>query len=262
MATVNLTINPVNDAPSATGQTVTTAEDAATALTLAGSDVEGDSLTFVVVMPPTHGSLSGSAPNLTYIPAANFAGGDSFTFVTNDGSLDSEPATVNITVSPVNDAPSASNDLATTAGSALTINVLGNDSDADGDSLTVSSVGAPSSGSATTDGATVTYTPAPGFNGVVSFAYTISDGQGGSASALVQITVTGSSPTQITMRLISNPTSNRNVRFNGTGGIGTFFLDNPAADDGDAYLQSRTFTVSAGIYTITQVTTNSTWRIS
>ena len=105
-ATVAITVTPVNDAPVANGQDVTTPEDTAKAITLTGSDLDGDSLTFSVVNSPTHGTLSGTAPNLTYTPALNYNGPDSFTFIANDGTTNSTAATVAITVTPVNDAPS------------------------------------------------------------------------------------------------------------------------------------------------------------
>ena len=63
-----------------------------------GSDADGDGLTFTVVAGPSHGTLSGAAPNLTYTPAADYNGPDSFTFKVNDGTVDSSPATVSITV--------------------------------------------------------------------------------------------------------------------------------------------------------------------
>jgi MYXO-CTERM domain-containing protein len=95
----------VNDAPVATPQSVTTAEDTAVAITLAGTDVDGDSLSFAVVTQPAHGALTGSGASLTYTPAANYNGADSFTFKANDGALDSAAATVSLTVQAVNDAP-------------------------------------------------------------------------------------------------------------------------------------------------------------
>jgi hypothetical protein len=106
-ASATITILAVNDAPVADAQNVTTAEDTAKAITLAGSDADGDSLTYVVVTPPAHGTLSGTAPNLTYTPSGNYNGPDSFTFQVNDGTEDSATATVSITVSAVNDAPVA-----------------------------------------------------------------------------------------------------------------------------------------------------------
>ncbi|HWQ91074.1 MAG TPA: Ig-like domain-containing protein, partial [Clostridia bacterium] len=94
-----------NSAPTALAATLATAEDQALALTLAGTDADLDPLAFQVVSSPTHGTLTGAPPNLTYQPAANYFGQDSFTFRANDGSLDSAPATVSINVSPVNDPP-------------------------------------------------------------------------------------------------------------------------------------------------------------
>src|SRR5205085_12092377 len=67
------------------------------------SDVDSDPLTFIVVTQPQHGSLSGAAPNVTYTPAPNYNGPDSFTFGVNDGQANSSAATVSITVTPVND---------------------------------------------------------------------------------------------------------------------------------------------------------------
>jgi hypothetical protein len=106
-ATVSITVTPVNDAPAANAQSVTTTEDTATAITLAATDAEGDALTFSVVTPPSHGTLSGTAPNLTYTPAANYNGSDSLTFRANDGSVFGNTAVVSLAVSAVNDAPGA-----------------------------------------------------------------------------------------------------------------------------------------------------------
>src|SRR5207247_178123 len=103
--TVTLTVNAVNDAPVATAQSRTLNEDATRAIVLAGTDVDGNPLTFAIVTSPAHGVLTGTAPNVTYVPAANYNGPDSFTFQANDGQLNSSPATVTLTVTPVNDAP-------------------------------------------------------------------------------------------------------------------------------------------------------------
>ena len=96
---------PPNRAPVADAQSVTTAEDTAAPITLTGSDPDGDSLAYEVVDAPAHGTLTGTAPALTYTPDADYDGPDSFTFTVSDGSLTSAPATVSITVTPVPDAP-------------------------------------------------------------------------------------------------------------------------------------------------------------
>ncbi len=95
---------PPNTAPTASAQSVSANEDIAKTITLSASDAEADPLTYTV-NNPSNGTLSGTAPNLTYTPDANFNGSDSFTFKVNDGSLDSNVATVTITVAAVNDAP-------------------------------------------------------------------------------------------------------------------------------------------------------------
>ncbi|HKB14235.1 MAG TPA: MBG domain-containing protein, partial [Vicinamibacterales bacterium] len=105
VATVSITVTHVNHAPVATAQSVAINEDVATPITLSAADIDGDALTYSVVTAPAYGTLSGTAPNLIYTPAANYNGGDSFTFKANDGTVDSAPATVSITVTGVNDAP-------------------------------------------------------------------------------------------------------------------------------------------------------------
>jgi hypothetical protein len=96
-----LTVNAVNDSPVADAIEVETVEDTPVEITLTGSDIEGDGLTFSVVEGPLNGTLSG---DLIYTPDADYNGADSFTFSASDGSL-SDTATVSISVSPVNDAP-------------------------------------------------------------------------------------------------------------------------------------------------------------
>lgn len=95
-----------NQAPVAQSQDVTTREDTVAAIALSGSDPDGDAVAFSIVSPPAHGQLTGTAPNLVYSPDPNFTGSDSFSFQVNDSQADSPSATVNVTVTPVNDAPS------------------------------------------------------------------------------------------------------------------------------------------------------------
>src|SRR5207237_1253322 len=107
-ATVSINITPVNDAPVADSQSVTTLEDTAAVITLTGSDVEASPLSFAWLTGRRKGTLSGTTRNLTYTPSANANGADSFTFKVTDGQLDSAPATVSIKVTSVNDAPTIS----------------------------------------------------------------------------------------------------------------------------------------------------------
>jgi glucose/arabinose dehydrogenase len=192
LATVSISVTAVNDAPVAANRSVTTLEDQPQSITLSATDVDGASLTYAIVARPTHGVLNGTGANLTYTPAANYNGPDSFTFRANDGLIDSNLATVSIGVTPVNDAPVATKDSAVTRrNTAVAISVLANDSDVDGDALTVASFTAPSKGRVTvgTSAKTVTYTPSNGFIGIDTFTYTASDGHGGTATATVTVTV-------------------------------------------------------------------------
>src|SRR5438067_1880798 len=193
-ATVSITVTAVDDAPVANAQSVTTAEDTAKAITLTASDVDGDALTYSIVSGPSHGSLSGAAPNVTYTPAANYNGRDSFTFKANDGTADSAAATISITVTAVNDAPVAANDAySTNEDTALNVaaaGVLANDSDVDGDALTAVLVGAPAHGSVTLNAnGSFTYTPAANYNGSDSFTYKANDGALNSNVATVAIAI-------------------------------------------------------------------------
>ena len=84
-------VTPVNDAPVANDQSVTTAEDTAKIITLTATDEDGDPLTWTIVTIPTHGSLYGTVPVLTYRPDQNYNGSDTFTFKVNDGTVDLIP---------------------------------------------------------------------------------------------------------------------------------------------------------------------------
>lgn len=189
-ATVTLTVAAVNDAPTATSNAVTTAEETPIAITLRGSDIDSSSLSFSIISFPPDGTLSGSGANLTYTPAPNVTGTRSFTFAVSDGSLSSFTATVTITITPVNDPPQPKDDyVATDAGEALTINPLANDADIDGDALALTSVTAPAHGHADIVTGQVVYTPDADFTGVDVFDYTAADPAGLSATAHVRVGV-------------------------------------------------------------------------
>ena len=195
VATVNITVNAVNDAPVAQNQSVTTDEDMAKAIVLGATDVDGDTLSFTVVTGPSNGSLSGAAPNLTYTPVANFNGSDSFTYRANDGTADSNVATVTITVNAVNDVPVAVNDsYSTPEDTALTVavpGVLSNDTDADVNPLTAILVAGPTQGALILNAnGSFTYTPNTNYNnGPDSFTYKANDGAADSNIATVSIIV-------------------------------------------------------------------------
>lgn len=195
-ATVSITIKHVNHAPVAQDQSVATNQDTPKAITLVATDEDNDPLTYSVASQPSHGKLAGSAPDLTYTPDASYSGPDSFTFKANDGTVDSNIASVSISVNHVNHSPVAVNDSYTTdENTPLTQaapGVLSNDSDPDSDSLTAVSVRSPSNGTLTlnADGS-FTYTPDDAWHGTDSFTYKAYDGSAYSNEVTVTITITG-----------------------------------------------------------------------
>lgn len=146
---VSITVNDVNDPPVADPQSVATDEDIPLSITLTGSDEETPNVTFALETQPGNGSLSGTVPNLLYTPALNFSGNDSFTFTVNDGQQNSQPATISISVNAVNDPPVVVlpiDDQVAVEASPFNLDVSGNFSDDDGDTLTYSADGLPPSG--------------------------------------------------------------------------------------------------------------------
>lgn len=200
-ATVTITVNAVNDAPVAVNDTATTNEDTAVTVAAAGvlandTDVEGSALTAALVSNPSNGTLTLNANgSFTYTPTANFNGTDSFTYKANDGTADSNTATVTITVNAINDPPAAVNDsFSTDEDTALNVavvaGVLANDTDVEGSALTATVVANPTNGTLTLNSnGSFSYTPNADFNGSDSFTYKASDGGAFSNTATVSITV-------------------------------------------------------------------------
>ena len=186
-ATISINVVFVDHAPVADAQHVTTNEDTPVAINLTGSDVDLDPIFFSVVTTPSHGTLAGSAPSLTYTPSSLFNGSDSFTFKTNDGTLDSSVATVSITVNFVNHAPVGSAQTLTDPfNRALPITLAA--TDIDGDTLTYSNT-TPSHGTLSGTAPNLTYTPNMAFAGSDSFTFVANDGTVNSAGATISIAV-------------------------------------------------------------------------
>ncbi|HHP0594779.1 TPA: Ig-like domain-containing protein, partial [Vibrio harveyi] len=180
-ATVTVTVNPINDAPVAVNDTVTTDEDTAVTIDVLAndSDPENDTLTITAASVPTEqGTVAIVDGKLVFTPAENFNGDASISYTISDGQL-TDDATVAVTVNPVNDAPVAVNDaVSTDEDTAVTIDVLANDRDPENDQLTITNASVPAEQGtvAIIDGKLV-FTPAENFNGDATISYTISDGQ-------------------------------------------------------------------------------------
>ena len=189
-ATVTITVDPVNDPPAAIDDPATTDEDTATRIEVVANDrdVDGDPLTVTDHTQPTNGDVACDETSCRYIPGRDFHGIDTFTYTVSDGDKTASAA-VTVTVDPVNDAPVAAADTATTAeDTAARIGLAGNDSDVDGDPLTVAGHTQPTNGEVTCDETSCTYTPHRDFHGTDSFTYVVSDGDK-TASATVTVTV-------------------------------------------------------------------------
>ena len=155
---------------------------------LSAIDDPSDSLTYSIAQAPSHGTLSGTPPNVTYTPAPEYSGPDSFTFKASDGALDSNVATVSITVSAVNDAPVA-NAQGVTTDEDVAASIAVSGSDAEGSPLTYEIASQPAHGTVGLVGTTATYMPAPNYNGPDSFTFKVKDGALYSSLATVSITV-------------------------------------------------------------------------
>lgn len=210
--TVTLSIDAVNDAPVAVTDAYTTLEE--TLLTIIvkkglianDTDPDGDHLLALLEVSPVHGKLQFNLDgSFTYLPELNYTGADSFTYKLNDGNLDSNIATVNLTVRNVNDAPLAANDIYyTQEDRTLTVSpgkgVLDNDLDFDGDHLKARLVTPPANGvvQLNKDGS-FQYSPNLNFNGNDSFTYQAFDGSeySGTVTATIVVTAVNDAPVAV-----------------------------------------------------------------
>ncbi len=204
-ATVSVDVLPVNDDPEGAADTVNAVEDVPLVLgfnTLLGNDIDidGDVLTVAGVGNAVNGAVGFDtvSQTVTFTPDANFNGSASFEYSLSDNTV-SVPVAVAVTVAAVNDAPVATDDTAATViDTALEIrfaDLLGNDTDVDGDSLSVTAVSNSLNGLAVLNAGaqTITFTPNPGFVGTATFEYEVSD-DSASDTALVSIDVAEAAP--------------------------------------------------------------------
>ncbi|WP_228001237.1 tandem-95 repeat protein, partial [Vibrio parahaemolyticus] len=177
--TVNFTVAPVADI---VADKATVVEDTSTVIKVLGNDTfEGDGK--VVSLDTNNGPANGTVSvnpdgSVTYTPNDNYHGTDSFTYIVTSGGV-SESTTVSVDVTPVNDAPVAKDDIATTQeDTVVTIDVLPNDTDVDGDKLSIQSATVPEAqGKVEIVDGKLVFTPAENFNGDAEITYTVTDGQ-------------------------------------------------------------------------------------
>jgi hypothetical protein len=190
VATITVTVAPINDPPSASDGTLTTDEDVAAVGVLAGSDVDSASLTYSIVAAPTMGTVTITDPATgayAYSPNANANGADSFTFRVSDAQADSNVATVSVTLVPVNDAPVVANVNLLTSYTAA-VNTRLSATDIDSSSLTFAIVANGAIGTANvTNGNEFQYVPNPGASGTDFVTFKANDGSLDSNVATVTI---------------------------------------------------------------------------
>ncbi|MFC6199503.1 tandem-95 repeat protein, partial [Ponticaulis profundi] len=188
-ATVTLTVTPVNDAPVGTDGSASGAEDTAITGTISATDMDGDTLSYTLASGPANGSVTLTGNGYTYTPAADFNGTDSFDVLIDDGNGGTDTVTIEVTVTPVNDAPVGTDGSASGAeDTAITGTISA--TDMDGDTLSYTLASGPVNGSVTLTGNGYTYTPAADFNGTDSFDVLIDDGNGGTDTVTIEVTVT------------------------------------------------------------------------
>jgi VCBS repeat-containing protein len=195
-ATVSIAVRPVNDAPVANGANLTTDEDLVLNGTAVATDVDGDKLMYLLVSGPAHGTLQLNADGtFAYTPAANYNGSDSFTYKANDGTVDSNTATVSISVKAVNDAPTLTGATFTLPENSPNGTAVGTvaGSDVDGDALTYSIVGGNTSGAfavnPTTGQITVANVAALDFERTPTFTLIVQVKDAGGLTGQAQVTV-------------------------------------------------------------------------
>lgn len=194
ITTITVIVNPEKGLVTAGNDALTTEEEIPTTKAILKNDqnnIDETALTVLGVTPGEGSIIVNEDNSITYIPAPNANGSDTFTYIVGNNGLGAATAVVSATINAVNDAPNAIRDAATTnEDRSVTINVLANDIDLDGDSITISAITDGSDGSVSQNSDnTLTYTPKADFNGSDTFAYTIEDEQGGTDVTVVTVSV-------------------------------------------------------------------------
>jgi PKD repeat protein len=212
-ATVSLTVKLADRPPMAHGQAAHTREDTAVSLVLVGSDPNEEPLTFAIASAPAYGTLSGRPPAVTYIPAPDFHGSDSFSFTVSDGRNTSPPAEVLLTVDPLPDAPRAHAQTVTLdQGQTVALTLSGRDPDGDPvSSLQLASE--PEGGTLTGTPPELLFTPRTGFRGETSFTFTVAAGGATSEPARFTLVVRNLPPLASASADRLHPLEGEPVRF-------------------------------------------------
>ncbi|MDB4956977.1 MAG: family of calcium-binding protein [Myxococcales bacterium] len=255
-AAVAIQLAAVEDAPIVTSQSLSIIEDTSTPLALNASDPDNDPLTFTIVSQPAHGTVAVAGTTVTFSPAHDYNGSDSFTYRVSDGQLSSGVASVQITVTPVNDPPVATAAAVSTRGTNRVPITLAA-TDVDSTSLTYALATQPSHGTLTGTPPSVIYRANAGYVGDDTFTFTANDGMATSAPGTITVHVlapvyaTANVGTGFITTVLATPSV---LYFAGTGN-GVYATDasatahlvfTPTAAYADAFSMGKAFTIAAG----------------
>jgi VCBS repeat-containing protein len=224
--TLVLNITPVNDAPTLGNSTATGNEDTSISGAVVGADIDGPALTYTLATGPANGSVTVNANGTyTYNPNPNFTGTDSFTVQVSDGEFTTTPATVTVTVNPVNDAPIVATllaDQSVAEDTAVNFTIpAGSFTDVDNATLTYTASGVPSWLTFNATTRSFTGTPPANFNGNVNITVSASDGNT-SVSDTFTLTITAANDAPVVATALADVTSPANTAVNLTLPAGTF----------------------------------------
>ncbi len=220
LSTVSIDVVAGNRDPEAEPDSGSTQEDTALVIDVLtnDSDPDGDTLRVASGTAPAHGSISLPGAGLIgYMPDQDFFGIDRFSYTVLDDQGARDEAQVVIEVVAVNDPPQAVDDATTTRqDTPVIIPVLNNDTDVEGQNMGVIAISSPAHGGAEVEGAErVIYTPEDGFAGMDEFIYTVRDGEGAEAQAVVSVTVEANCAESLTVKHLTNLTANYAVDLTG-----------------------------------------------
>ena len=243
--TVYITVNPVNDKPDAVDDNAAVKEDTPQVIDVLSNDTDvdtsfGDKITVTSVSKPSHGTASVIDGKVTYTPDENYNGTDSFTYTISDSEGEADSATVNVTITAVNDAPANGNDISKTdEDTAVIIEVTKNDdidlgTNADTEKVNVISVDNPAHGTAviSDDKQKITYTPDANWFGTEVFYYTAQDLGGLMADFSVTVTVKSVNDAPLIVQTLSNISTNEDT----TSGAVTFTVTDVEDNDGELHV--------------------------
>jgi subtilisin family serine protease len=222
LATITINVTTTNSAPVAQDALFDATMNLPTNVTVQATDAESDPLTYQIVAAPVNGSLSGIPPHFQYTPGRNYFGPDRFTFLANDGKLNSNIGTVTITVHSLNHVPLATNQVVLVSENTPTAVQL-NVSDSDGQALDGVILKGPQHGQVYGSGTRYVYTPATDYQGNDSFSYEAWDGQAYSDAATVTLQISGSTRNPPLAFAVVTLTPNGQVQLSLSGVAGRSF---------------------------------------